>query len=108
MSQNDHELRMPTSRSNKNAKEASVPLKLRITPATRNLIDRAAELLGKTRAEFMPEASERHAQEVLFDQTAFMVSPEAYAEFLARLDAPAQPNEGLIRLMTFKAPWDEE
>lgn len=99
---------MLTSRSNKNAKEASVPLKLRITPATWNLIDRAAELLGKTRAEFVLEASERHAQEVLFDQTAFMVSPEVYAEFLARLDAPAQPNEGLIRLMTFKAPWDEE
>lgn len=98
---------MPTSRGKKNTEEARVPMKLHIKPATRNLIDRAAELLGKTRTEFMLEASERRAEEVLFDETVFMVSPEVYAEFSARLDAPAQPNEGLIRLMTFKAPWDE-
>lgn len=66
MSQTDHEHVCLHRAATKNAKEASVPLKLRITPATRNLIDRAAELLGKTRAEFMLEASERHAQEVLF------------------------------------------
>jgi len=98
---------MPISRSNKNEEEASVSLKLRIKPATRNVIDRAAKLLGKTCSEFMLEASEWRAQEVLLDQTVFTVSPEVYAEFLARLDASAQPNERLIRLMTSKAPWDE-
>ncbi|MDX3928899.1 MAG: DUF1778 domain-containing protein [Shinella sp.] len=97
---------MPTSHRTKNP-EASVPLNIRIKPATRNLIDRAAELLGKTRTDFMLEASERRAEEVLLDQTVFTVSPETYAEFVARLDAPAQPNERLIRTMTTKAPWDE-
>ncbi len=97
---------MATPHSNKNP-EASVPLNIRIKPATRNLIDRAAELLGKTRTDFMLEASERRAEEVLLDQTVFTVSPEAYAEFLALLDAPPQPNERLKRTMTTKAPWDE-
>lgn len=96
---------MTTTRS-KN-QEASIPLNLRIKPATRNLIDRAAEMLGKTRTDFMLEASERRAEEVLLDQTVFTVSPEVYAEFLARLDEPARPNERLIRTMTTKAPWDE-
>lgn len=97
---------MPTSRATKSP-DASVPLNMRIKPATRNLIDRAAELLGKTRTDFMLEASERRAEEVLLDRTIFTVSPEIYAEYLARLDAPAAPNERLKRTMLTKAPWDE-
>lgn len=96
---------MPPSRSNKNP-EASVALSLRIKPTTRNLIDRAAELLGKTRADFMLEASERRAKEVLLDRSEFTVSSEVYAEFLTRLDEPPLPNERLIRTMKTKAPWD--
>jgi len=96
---------MPTSRTSKSS-DASVPLNMRIKPATRNLIDRAAELLGKTRTDFMVEASERRAEEVLLDRTIFTVSPEIYAEYLARLDAPAQPNDRLKRTMSTKAPWD--
>ncbi|WP_162130067.1 DUF1778 domain-containing protein [Sinorhizobium fredii] len=45
--------------------DASVPLNMRIKPAVRNLIARAAELLGKTRTNFMPEVSERRAEEAL-------------------------------------------
>jgi uncharacterized protein (DUF1778 family) len=33
------------------------------------------------------------------------VSPKAYAEFLARLDAPPEPNERLRRTMQSPAPW---
>ncbi|MDK4736959.1 DUF1778 domain-containing protein [Rhizobium sp. CNPSo 3490] len=97
---------MPTSHPSKSP-DASVPLNMRIKPATRNLIDRAAELLGKTRTDFMLEASERRAEEVLLDRTIFTVSPEIYAEYLARLDAPTQPNERLARTMSTKAPWDK-
>ncbi|MCY1307679.1 hypothetical protein D9M68_302490 [compost metagenome] len=97
---------MATSNTSKSP-DASVPLNMRIKPATRNLIDRAAELLGKTRTDFMLEASERRAEEVLLDRSVFTVSPEIYAEYLARLDAPAQTNERLRRTMSTKAPWDE-
>ncbi|MBV7520965.1 DUF1778 domain-containing protein [Ensifer sp. ENS12] len=97
---------MATSNTSKSP-DASVPLNMRIKPATRNLIDRAAELLGKTRTDFMLEASERRAEEVLLDRSVFTVSSEIYAEYLARLDAPAQTNERLKRTMSTKAPWDE-
>lgn len=97
---------MPRSSTTKRLTDASVPLNMRIKPATRNLIDRAAELEGKSRTDFMLEASERRAQEVLLDRTLFTVGPELYAEFLARLDAPEAPNEQLRRTMATKAPWD--
>lgn len=54
----------------------------------------------------MLEASERRAEEVPLDRTIFAVSPEIYAEYLARLDAPERPNERLKRTMSAKAPWD--
>ncbi|MGO6853174.1 DUF1778 domain-containing protein [Rhizobium beringeri] len=97
---------MPTSHTSKSP-DASVPLNMRIKPATRNLIDRAAEMLGKTRTDFMLEASVRRAEEVLLDRTIFTVSAEVYAEYLARLDAPTQPNDRLKRTMSTNAPWDE-
>ena len=97
---------MPTTHTSTRTNEPSVPLNFRIKPSVRNLIDRAAEVLGKHRTDFVIEAAERRAEEVLLDQTIFTVSSEVYAEFLARLDAPPQPNEKLKRMMSAKAPWD--
>jgi uncharacterized protein (DUF1778 family) len=45
-------------------------------------------------------------EETLLESTTFLVSPEAYAEFLRLLDAPAQPNERLRKTMQTRAPWD--
>ena len=42
----------------------------------------------------------------LIDRAAFEVSPKAYAEFLARLDAPPQPNDRLRRSLQTPAPWE--
>jgi uncharacterized protein (DUF1778 family) len=83
-------------------------LNLRIKPELRGLIDRAAELAGKNRTDFVLEAARRAAEDALLDRTVFSVSPKAYAEFLKRLDAPPQPNERLCRTMRTPAPWDRE
>lgn len=80
-------------------------LNLRIPAAERNLIDRAAESVGKTRTTFILEAARRAAEEALLDRALMVVSPEAYDEFLKRLDRPAQPNERLQRTMQSNAPW---
>ncbi len=66
-------------------------LNLRIKPEERGLIDRAAKTLGKNRTDFVLDAARRAAEDALLDRTVLMVSPKAYAEFLARLDAPPQP-----------------
>lgn len=82
-------------------------LNLRIKPEERNLIDMAANIQGKNRTDFILEAARRAAEETLLDQTIFWVSSEAYAEFLALLDAPPQPNERLRKTMQTPAPWEE-
>jgi uncharacterized protein (DUF1778 family) len=83
-------------------------LNLRIKPELRGLIDRAAQLAGKNRTDFVLEAARRAAEDALLDRTVFSVSPKVYAEFLARLDAPPRPNERLRRTMKAPAPWERE
>ena len=81
-------------------------LNLRVKQEDRELIARAAQLLGKTRTEFLLEAGRRAAQDALLDRTLFNVSAEDYARFVDRLDAPPASNERLRRMMTTKAPWE--
>src|SRR5688572_28385140 len=66
----------------------STTINLRTPLAQRALIDRAAQLQGKTRTEFMLEASREKAQRVLLDQTLIEVSPAQHAKFLALMDTP--------------------
>lgn len=81
-------------------------LNLRIKPEERGLIDRAATITGKTRTDFVLQAARHAAEEALLDRTVLSVGPEAYAAFLARLDAPPKPNDRLRRTMQAKPPWE--
>jgi uncharacterized protein (DUF1778 family) len=81
-------------------------LNLRIKPQVRELIDRAAELAGKNRTDFVLDAARRAAEDTLLDRTLFTVSPAAYRQFLARLDAPPKPNKRLLKSMRTPAPWE--
>ncbi|WP_159730699.1 DUF1778 domain-containing protein [Methylosinus sp. Ce-a6] len=81
-------------------------LNVRIKPEDRSLIDRAAALSGKSRTDFVLEAARRAAEDTLLDRTLFKVGPEAYAEFVARLDAPPASNEKLRRMMKTPAAWE--
>jgi uncharacterized protein (DUF1778 family) len=82
-------------------------LNLRIKPELRELIDRAAELSGKNRTTFVLDAARCAAQDALLDRTVFVVSPKAYAEFLARLDEQPHPNERLRHSLKTTAPWEK-
>lgn len=81
-------------------------LNLRIKPDERGLIDRAAALTGKTRTDFVLEAARRAAVDALTDRTLFVVDENAYAKFLAALDAPPRPNDRLARTLKTPSPWD--
>jgi len=82
-------------------------LNLRIKPELRGLIDRAAELLGKNRTDFVLDAARHAAEDALLDRTVFVMNPKAYAEFLKRLDAPPRPNARLRRTLQTPAPWEK-
>jgi len=95
---------MPTTQQSKPKRET---LNLRIKPELRGLIDRAAELSGKNRTDFVLDAARLAAEDALLDRTVFAMDAKAYAEFLARLDAPPRPNVRLRRSLQTKAPWEK-
>ena len=80
-------------------------INLRALPEQRDLIDRGASLLGKSRSDFMLEAACERAQAVLLDQVYFSLDAEKFRQFTEMLDAPPQANPGLQRLLAVKAPW---
>jgi uncharacterized protein (DUF1778 family) len=82
-------------------------LNLRIKPELRGLIDLAAELSGKNRTDFILDAAREAAQDALLERTVLTVNPEAYAEFVTRLDAPPHPNARLRRSLRTTAPWEK-
>ena len=95
---------MPVLQASKGGRET---LNLRIKPELRGLIDRAAELTGKNRTDFVLTAARHAAEDALMDRTVFAVNPKAYAEFLARLDQPPRPNARLRRSLKTSAPWEK-
>lgn len=82
-------------------------LNLRIKPELRGLIDRAAEVAGKNRTDFVLGAARQAAEDTLLSRTVFVASPKAYKEFLARLDAPPRPNSRLRRSLRATPPWEK-
>lgn len=96
---------MPTTTSRPARRDT---LNIRIKPDERGLIDRAAELSGKTRTDFVLEAARRAAVETLTERTLFAVDAATFARFEAALDAPPRPNEALARTMRLTPPWEAE
>ncbi len=84
------------------------PLNIRIKPEERGLIDRAARASGKTRTDFILDAARRAAENTLLEQTLIRVGPDAFNAFLARLDAPPEPNERLRKTMQTTPPWERD
>lgn len=80
-------------------------INLRALPEQRDLIDHAANLLGKNRSDFMLEASCDKAQAVVLNQVFFSLDDEKHREFTKLLDAPLAHNPGLERLTAVTPPW---
>ncbi len=79
---------------------------LRLQAQARELIDRAAAALGKSRTDFMVEAARREAESVLLDRCYFTLDDKAFAAFTAALDKAPSNNPRLQRLLRTPAPWD--
>ena len=90
-----------------NAANKRETLNIRIKPEERSLIDRAARCRGQNRTDFILAAVRAAAEETLFDQAIIMAGPDAFAEFLARLDMPPRPDERLRKTMQTPAPWEK-
>ena len=84
-----------------------VSINIRAKVHQRDLIDQAAERLGRSRSEFMLDAACRKAEEVLLAQTFFTVDAATFEKLYALLDKPLPATDKLRRLLKTKAPWDK-
>ena len=86
--------------------DAKGSINLRIERQTRQLIDDAAAVLGKTRTEFMIESARKVAIDVLLDQRLFVLDPQRYDAFLHALDNPPAPGSKLRSLLRRVPAWE--
>jgi uncharacterized protein (DUF1778 family) len=99
------ELSMPTSSpTGTTPDKATRAVSLRVREDIRDLIDRAAEVQGRSRSDFMIDAARRAAEEALLDRTLVRVDRQTFEHFLAVLDQPPA-GEGVDRLMRAPSPW---
>lgn len=87
---------------------ANTNINIRTTPDRKQVIDQAARLLGCNRSEFVLDAAEDRAREVLMDQKSFTLSAEQHERFTQLLDQPLpdESKEALALLLSRRAPWD--
>ncbi len=82
----------------------SSPINIRALPVQRALIDKASDILKKSRSEFMLEAACREAENVLLDRRLFFLDDEEYRKFEELMRAPVA--ESVEALLAAKAPWE--
>jgi uncharacterized protein (DUF1778 family) len=87
--------------------KSDVQLNIRAKEAQRALIDTAAEILHKSRTDFILETACQAAESVILDRRMFNLNDEQYAEFVEMLEAPVTSNPTLEKLLARKPQWEE-
>lgn len=64
-------------------------MNLKVDLETRNLIDYAARLSGKTRTRFVIDAATGRAEEVILDRKTFLIDEIAFDAFMKVLEEPS-------------------
>lgn len=83
------------------------PLSMRLPDADLAIIDRAAELRGRSRTEFVRDAAVRAAEETLMENVVIRMTDAGFRDFLAVLDTPARPVPEMVDVLRRPAPWDQ-
>lgn len=98
---------MERPREEKSNQRRDAVINVRLPTKLRDLIDRAAAVVGKTRTDFILESARKHAVDVLLDQRLFSLETKQYEEFLRVLDQPTESNPRLKQLLASKSPWEK-
>jgi len=93
------------------AKERAVArdanINIRALQRQKELIDEAAEIVGKSRTDFILDAACQKAEDILLDKRVFDLSDEQWDKFLEVLDSPPRNSKKLKKLLNTPAPWDK-
>jgi len=85
--------------------DAKGSVNLEIEAKTLQLIDDAAAILGKTRAEFMVESARRRPIDVLLDQRVLLLDSNRYDALVRALDNPPASEPKLKSLPSRVPAW---
>ena len=77
----------------------SEKLDLRLTPAAKQTLQRAAAAVDRTVTDFVLDSALASAAETLADRQLFSLSPGQWDAFVAALDAPPRSHPRLSRLL---------
>ena len=84
----------------------SEQINLRTNPSQRDLFDRAAKVLHKSRTEFMLDAATNAARETLLGCNEFVLDEAGYSAFMEILDRPVVENTALMNLLNKQPSWE--
>ena len=84
------------------------PLSMRLPESDISLIDRAANLRGRSRTDFVRDAAVRAAEEVLMESGLVRMSDDGFAEFVSVISAPPSAVASMVKVLTRPAPWDSK
>lgn len=90
------------------AKRKEHPLSLRLPEADIAMIDRAASLRGRSRVDFMREATVQAAEHVLIENTFVRMSEDSFTAFVTAVTAPAVVASEMVAIFGHQAPWGAE
>jgi uncharacterized protein (DUF1778 family) len=83
-----------------------VPVSMRLREDDLALIDRGAASSGLSRTEFLRRAAMDEAQRAILEETVLRLSHDAFAQFVAVVEAPVSPiPDKLKERIARPAPW---
>jgi uncharacterized protein (DUF1778 family) len=85
----------------------TTPLSMRLPEQDLAIIDRAADLRGRSRTDFVREAAVRAAEEVLLEQSVVRLDPADFEAFKAALDASPAAVPEMVELLKRRTPWQQ-
>ncbi len=80
---------------------------LRMTPAAKRTLQRAAAVTNKTLTEFLLDTGLNAALEALADRRVFQLDDKRWDAFMAALEVPPKNNPKLRKLLARKPAWDK-
>lgn len=97
----------PTPRPRARVSRSSANIHIRVPQQTKELIDTAARVAGKTLSEFVLDSARQHAVDILLDQRLFVLDPDKYVAFVNTLDNPPPAGPALKALMKRQPLWQK-
>lgn len=80
---------------------------LRMTPAAKRTLQRAAAVTNKTLTEFLLDTGLNAAFDALADRRVFQLDDERWNAFMAALATPPKNNPRLRKLLARKPAWEK-